>query len=65
MVSSIGFSNYPSGNVYAQLRNRYGVAPDDFGMRPYSYAYPAALPPIPAAQKGKSPIARILQQCYA
>ena len=47
MVNSLGIVNYPSGNVYANFRNRYGVGPEDFGVKPYTQPYPQAIIPRP------------------
>lgn len=47
MVDAFGAVNYPSNNVYANFRNKYGVGPEDFGQRPYVQPYPQAICPLP------------------
>ena len=65
MVSPIGIVNYPSGNVYANFRNKYGVGPEDFGVRPYAQPYPTAIQPKPIQPIVKENwLKKLIRQCY-
>ncbi|GEM_PF-6753940 len=46
-VSAMGVVDYPSGNMYAKFRDKYGVGAEDFGVRPYAQPYPHAIQPLP------------------
>ena len=47
IVNQFGVVNYPAGNTYAKFRDKYGVGPEDFGVRPYIQPYPQAYLPLP------------------
>jgi len=50
MANPFGIVNYPAGNSYAYFRDKYGVGPEDFGVRPYLQPYPQAFLPLPVSQ---------------
>ena len=60
-----GMSYGMNGNYHQQLKQRYGVGYEDFGVAPYAQPYPMAIIPRRPEPCYENPICRFLKKCFS